>query len=217
MAKPARNASSEAILSSERVFFATTKTSMARRILQSERNATLLIEVLRSNVGAGRFQLHDFVIMPDHLHLLMTIPSDMTIEKAMQLVKGGFSYRLRKEYGVQGEVWQRGFSEVRVNDRQSWLRYREYIGQNPVKAGLVDYAEQYPYIGREKAQGLNRLRKNSGFGEKHTSGAKAHDDYMTSMPGINPRPTLKPGFFRSLRSRALIQSKSFSASCKAHF
>jgi putative transposase len=93
MAKPARNASSEATLSSERVFFATTKTSMARRILQSERNAMLLIEVLRSKVAAGRFQLHDFVLIPDHLHLLMTIPSDRTIEKAMQLVKGGFSYR----------------------------------------------------------------------------------------------------------------------------
>ena len=113
MAKPARNVSSEAILSSERVFFATTKTSAARRILQSERNAMLLIEVLRSNVAAGKFQLHDFVIMPDHLHLLMALPSDMTIERAMQLVKGGFSYHLRKGCGFQSEVWQRGFSEVR--------------------------------------------------------------------------------------------------------
>ena len=59
---------------------------MARRILQSERNALLLIEVLRWNVAAGKFRLHDFVIMPDHLHLLMTLPSDTTIEKAMQLV-----------------------------------------------------------------------------------------------------------------------------------
>ena len=145
MAKPARNASSEAILSSSRVFFATTKTSMARRILQSDRNALLLIEVLRSNVAAGKFQLHDFVIMPNHLHLLMTVPGDMTIEKAMQLVKGGFSHRLRKEYGFQGEVWQRGFSEVRVNDKESWLHCREYIGENPVKAGLADAPEQYPY------------------------------------------------------------------------
>jgi putative transposase len=158
MAKPARNASSEAVLSSERVFFVTTKTSMARRILQSERNAMLLIDVLRRNVATGKFQLHDFVIMPDHLHLLMTLPSDMTIEKAMQLVKGGFSYRLRKEYGFQGEVWQRGFSEVRVNNRQSWLQYRAYIGQNPVKAGLVETSLQYPYsytyLARQKAQGL---------------------------------------------------------------
>ena len=55
MAKPARDAGSEAILSNERVFFATTKTSMARRILQSEQNAMLLIEVLRSNLAAEDF------------------------------------------------------------------------------------------------------------------------------------------------------------------
>jgi putative transposase len=145
MAHPARNASPETILSSARVFFATTKTSMGRRLLQSERNAMLLVDVLRSNVAAGKFQLHDFVIMPDHLHLLMTLPGDVSIEKAMQLIKGGFSYRLKGEFGYQGEVWQRGFSEVRINDWQSFLQHREYIVQNPVKSGLVESAEDYPY------------------------------------------------------------------------
>ena len=43
----------------------------------------LLIEVLRANVAAGKFEMHDFVIMPDHLHLLMTLPCDVTIEKAV--------------------------------------------------------------------------------------------------------------------------------------
>jgi putative transposase len=85
MARPARNACPEEVLSGTRVFFVTTKTSMARHLLQSERNAVLLIDVLRSNVAAGKFQLHDFVIMPDHLHLLMTLPGDVTVEKAMQL------------------------------------------------------------------------------------------------------------------------------------
>ena len=131
---------------------------MARRLFQSEQNATLLIDVLRSNVAAGKFQLHDFVIMPDHLHLLMTLPFDITIEKAMQLIKGGFSYRLGKEFGYQGEVWQRGFSEVRISDGQSFFEHRKYIAQNPVKAGLVDTAEQYPYgyiyLAKKKAQGL---------------------------------------------------------------
>jgi putative transposase len=158
MAHPARNACPKTLLSDARVFFATTKTSMARCILQSERNATLLIDVLRMNVASGKFQLHDFVIMPDHLHLLMTLSGDMTIEKAMQLIKGGFSYRLKREFGYQGEVWQRGFSEVRINDGQSFSRHREYIVQNPVKAGLVESAEQYPYsytfLAMKKAQGL---------------------------------------------------------------
>jgi putative transposase len=50
-------------------------------------------------VAAGKFRLHDFVVMPDHLHLLITVGSGMTIEKAMQFIKGGFSYRLKKECG----------------------------------------------------------------------------------------------------------------------
>jgi putative transposase len=83
MTHPARNACPKTLLSDARVFFATTKTSMARRILQSERNAMLLIDVLRVKVAAGRFQLHDFVVMPDHLHLLVTLSGDMAIEKSI--------------------------------------------------------------------------------------------------------------------------------------
>ena len=96
-------------------------------MLQPERNATLMIDVLRSDVAAGKFRLHDFVVMPNHLHLLITVREGMTIEKAMQFIKGGFSYRLKKETGYMGEVWQRGFSETRVEERQSFLKHREYI------------------------------------------------------------------------------------------
>ncbi len=145
MTTPARNANPQATLSSSRTFFATTKTSMGQRLLQSERNAMLLVDVLRSYVAARKFLLHDFVIMPDHVHLLMTVHEDMTIEKAMQLIKGRFSYRLKHEFQYLGEVWQRGFSEARADDQESFLRYREYIAQNPVKAGLADSPGQYPY------------------------------------------------------------------------
>jgi putative transposase len=145
MARPARNASVDEILSPARMFFATTKTSLGRRLLQSERNATLFIDVLRSYVAARKFQVHDFVVMPDHVHLLLSLGQDMSIEKAMEFIKGGFSYRLKKEFGYAGEVWQRGFSEVRVKDHESFLRCREYIAENPVKAGLVDSPEKFPY------------------------------------------------------------------------
>ncbi len=145
MARLLRNANANHVLSSSRTFFVTTKTSMGRALLQSERNGTLLIEVLRSYVAARKFRLHDFVVMPDHVHLLITVRSDMTIERAMQFIKGGFSYQLKKRFGYPGEVWQRGFSEVRVEDRQSFLQHREYIAQNPVKAGLVDSPERFPY------------------------------------------------------------------------
>jgi putative transposase len=145
MARPGRNSSSESILCPACTFFATTKTSMGRQLMQSERNAGLLIDVIRSLVAERKFDLHDFVVMPDHLHVLLTVNEGMTIEKAMQLVKGRFSYRMKKELEYSGEVWQRGFSEVQVIGRSSFDAHRAYIAQNPMKAGLAREEHEYPF------------------------------------------------------------------------
>ena len=143
---------------------------MGRRILQSERNAELLIDVLRSLVAERKFELRDFVIMPDHLHLILTVHDGMTIEKAMQMIKGRFSHRMSHELGYKGEVWHRGFTEAQVMNRVSFEKYRDYIAQNPVKAGLAPSVDEFPYCFRYLANrraeakagiGLNRLRKKS--------------------------------------------------------
>lgn len=130
---------------------------MGRPLLQSQRNATLLIGVLRGCVKERRFRVLDFVIMPNHVHLIIELRSGMSIELAMQLIKGGFSYRLRKEPGYVGEVWQKGYSEVRIFDALSLKRHRQYIEQNPVKAGLVSVPDEYPfcfvYLARQKKTG----------------------------------------------------------------
>src|ERR1039457_2638720 len=161
MARPARNALPDNILSSARTFFATTKTSQGRALLQSERNARLMIDVLRSYVTAGKFRLHDFVVMPDHLHVWLTVGDGMTGERAMQFIKGGFSYRWKKECGYWGELWQRGFSETRVEDRQSFIKHRNYMAATPVKAGLVDSQEEFPYcftsLAARKAPGAQAI------------------------------------------------------------
>jgi putative transposase len=148
MTHPARNAAPANILNPSRIFFATTKTSMGKRALQSERNAGLLIDVLRSLVAERRFQLHDFVIMPDHVHLLIEVDGDMTIEKSMQLIKGRFSHRLSHEFSYKGDVWQRGFTEVQVLNKQNFEAHRAYIAENPIKAGLAASTEEYPFCFR---------------------------------------------------------------------
>jgi len=145
MAHPARNAAPADILNPSRVFFLTTGTSMGKRLLQSERNAGLLIDGLRSLVAERRFKMHDFVIVPDHVHLLIEVGIGMTIEKAMQLIKGRFSHRLSHEFGSKGEIWQRGFTEVQVMNKQNFEAHRAYIAGNPVRAGLVASTEVYPF------------------------------------------------------------------------
>ena len=156
MAHPARNSAPASILNPARTFFVTTKTAMGKRILQSERNAGLLIDVLRSLVAERKFGLHDFVIMPDHLHLMLTVHDEMTIEKAMQLIKGRFSHRLSREFEYRGEVWQRGFTEEQAMTRESFDAHRAYIAENPVKAGLAADVDGFPfcfrYLAKRKAE-----------------------------------------------------------------
>jgi len=155
MAKPARNSSPTEILSTSRTFFVTSKTMSGACLLQTERNAGLLIDVMRCYVAEQKFTIYDFVVMPNHVHLLMTVSGEMSIEKAVGMIKGEFSYRLQKETGYLGGIWQRGFSEVRVDNRKSFLAHRDYIEQNPVKAGLVARVEDFPFssifLRRQKA------------------------------------------------------------------
>ena len=129
---------------------------MGRQLLQSERNAGLLIDVLRALVAERKFELYDFVVMPDHVHLLLTIHDEMTIEKAMQFIKGRFSHRLKHEFGYLGEVWHRGFTEEQVVGRESFEKHREYIANNPVKAGLIAFPDEFPfcfrYLAKRKAE-----------------------------------------------------------------
>jgi putative transposase len=107
--------------------------------------AELFIDVLRSTMRTKGIVIYDFVVMPNHVHILMTVPGEISLEKAMQLVKGGFSFRANKELGFPGEIWQWGYSDVRVIDERSFQQHREYIGNNPVRRGLVNLAEEYPF------------------------------------------------------------------------
>ncbi len=158
MAIPTRKSVPENITRPRRTFFVTAKTYMGKHLLQSDRHAALLIDVLRSCVADGHFQIYDFVVMPNHFHLLIALSEDMTIEKAMQFIKGRFSYRVKRELGFAGEVWQRGFSEVRAEGRENLERYRRYIAQNPVRAGRVRDGAPFPWcfetLKQQKAQGL---------------------------------------------------------------
>ena len=158
MSKPSRATDPQSIKAESRTFFVTTRTAEGRALLQTDRMAGLFFDVLRGYMGAGKFKVHDFAVMPNHVHLLLTVVGGMTIEKAVQLIKGNFSYRASKELGIKREIWQRGFSEVQVRDEAGFRAHQLYIYNNPVKAGLAATAVEYQhgslYLRRRKAQGL---------------------------------------------------------------
>jgi putative transposase len=123
-----------------RTFFVTFVTAQRRSIFQMERNCELLLDVFRSDREKGRYRLHAWVVMPDHAHLLLTPAGDVPLEKAIQFIKGGFSFRLKSVR----EIWQQGYAEHRIQDASDFERHVEYIARNPVRAGLgEDYRWSY--------------------------------------------------------------------------
>ncbi|MGH9600806.1 MAG: transposase [Terriglobales bacterium] len=63
----------------------------------------------------------------------------------MQFLKGGFSFRAKRDLGFDADIWQAGFNEHRVKDAQDYVAHAEYIRRNPVKAGYVPNPADYKF------------------------------------------------------------------------
>jgi putative transposase len=157
MAVPSRHSDPLNIAPTLRTFFVTSSITEKRNLLQSDRSATLFIDVLYSYRAAKRYFLHSFVVMPNHFYVLITIDSVITIERAVQFIKGGFAFRTGKKLGVTSPVWQRGFSEIRIYDSAACARILNYIAQNPVKWRLADRPEAFPYCSAHPSFELDEL------------------------------------------------------------
>jgi putative transposase len=129
---------------SESTYFVTANVEPRRDLFQVEKIARLFIAVMLDYRGQKKYLLHEFVLMPDHFHLILT-PNGITLERAMQLVKGGFSFQLNKNLKAKRDIWQPSFADRRVRDSLEYAKFKDYIWQNPVKRGLVRTAEEYPY------------------------------------------------------------------------
>jgi putative transposase len=122
-------------------FFITSVTAERRTLFEHATTADLLIDVFLHYRGQHKYQLHDLVVMPDHFHALITPVQEIPLERAVQFIKGGFSFQLKSI----SPVWQPGFTNHRIADDEDFENYREQIRTDPVRTGLVRNPEDYPY------------------------------------------------------------------------
>ena len=83
--------------------------------------------------------------MPNHFHLLLTPAAEIPLEKALQFIMGGFSYRAKREIHFAFEIWQASFVNHRIRDAEDYKRHHTYIGDNPVRAGLSEKPELFAW------------------------------------------------------------------------
>ncbi|MEW5838857.1 MAG: transposase [Pseudomonadota bacterium] len=138
----------------------------------AERGRHLLVDhvdILRASVQAVKrrhpFHIDAFVVMPDHLHAVWTLPvDDADFATRWMLVKAGFSRHIahgerrtasRMAKGERG-IWQRRYWEHLIRDDRDYQRHVDYVHHNPVKHGFALRAADWPYssIHRYIAAGL---------------------------------------------------------------
>ena len=77
-------------------YFITICAHMQQNLFQRDEVAKLMLATFFRYRDAGEFDLHEYVVMPNHLHLLLSINDAQKLSRVIQLIKGGFSHPLRE-------------------------------------------------------------------------------------------------------------------------
>jgi len=143
-------------------YFFTVVTYQRKKILCFPDNVELLRRIFRQVMKDHPFEIDAFVLLPDHLHCIWTLPpEDTDFSKRWRLIKSYFSRQCHDEYKSQRSlsrlnkkeqaVWQRRFWEHVIRDEQDFIRHTEYIHYNPVKHGLAKSPKDWEYSSFHRA------------------------------------------------------------------
>jgi putative transposase len=105
-----------------------------------------------------RCELHAAVVMPDHVHLLLTPLRDekgwpYSLPTILKLLKGTLARSVNKLQGSNGPVWQEESFDHVLRSQESFEQKLEYLRQNPVRRGLAKKPEDYRWLWIEQTGG----------------------------------------------------------------
>jgi putative transposase len=126
------------------VYFITTCTFERERLFISDDFARTVIDTIIFGKSENWYYLLGYVVMPDHLHLLIA-PKNRKVPAIMMSIKGYTSRKINALSMRSGKIWQDGYIDFPMNKRDAVIEKINYIEQNPIRAGLVSDFDDYPY------------------------------------------------------------------------
>jgi putative transposase len=125
------------------VYHVTIIAAERRPIFMWDPNPRILLEVLFDSQEQGRYLLHEFVVLPDQVQVLITPARGASAESAAEFIRQEFSNRIGGT--IETPVWERAFTAQRVEDDRTYKELRHAIHLSPVRAGLAVKPSQYPF------------------------------------------------------------------------
>jgi len=125
----------------DRIFFVTTNVARGAALFTpAERD--LVLAVVDKHKQRGDFLLFGYVVMPSHLHLLIS-PQKQGLIRVMRDLKSKTGYDITRQRKIPGPIWQERYFDTIIRRVRDFWEKLEYIHQNPVEAGLVSGPEEW--------------------------------------------------------------------------
>jgi len=164
-------------------FFTVNLYDRRSRLLTS--NIDLLRDAVRKVHARAPFHIDAWVVLPDHLHSVWTLPEDdLNYSGRWQAIKTAFSKQIpagefrsasRDGKGERG-IWQRRFWEHTIRDDHDYAAYVDYVHFNPVKHGLVANAADWRYSSFHRAVAMGLYQADwAGGGAELRDGGERYD------------------------------------------
>jgi type I restriction enzyme R subunit/putative DNA methylase len=128
--------------------------------LRQPRIAQIVVDSIHKGVELAHFELGAYVVMANHVHLL--IWPRIAPERLMKSLKGSSAREANRVLGRIGEpFWQKESYDHWVRDHWEFEKIRAYIENNPVNAGLVRTADEFPWSSAGVEKSLDAARMSA--------------------------------------------------------
>ena len=128
------------------IYLITTVTTKRKPIFKNFNNARFVVNSLRYVELSRQLQSLCFVIMPDHMHWLLSLGNNSDLSQVVSDVKRRSSYRVNENNkSIGSAVWQSGFHDYALRKEDEVKGVARYVIANPLRAGLVDNIGDYPF------------------------------------------------------------------------
>lgn len=135
-------------------------------IVSDDEDRRAFIDCLREAAALHKVDIHAYALMDNHLHVLATPPTDEALSRMMQSLGRRYVSRFNRRHGRSGSLWEGRYRAAPL-EASSWLMpCMRYIELNPVRAGLVDQAQDYPWCSALHHLGVRRdslVHEHAGF------------------------------------------------------
>ena len=128
------------------IYFVTACTHLRRQLLATQEIHDAFVKFARDRPAHGAW-IGAYVLMPDHLHLFVALDDEkISLPNWIKSLKSALSKKFR-EQKILSPHWQKTFFDHVLRSSESYTDKSNYVQQNPVRAGLVRTAKDWPFLG----------------------------------------------------------------------